>query len=174
VFSGLLLIKTTRRMKALLPLVLISFLFACDQQGEEITAREKSYFLHRAGYDPVSGTVTFSEMEPGKIKVEIELKNTDARYQFPAHLHFGSIREVGELAFQLNDVDGATGRSVTILDRVTLSSGEVVTYDLLNDLNGSVKIHMSSGLFAHVVLAYGNVGGNENYMADGIAICTGH
>lgn len=161
-------------MKILFPLLFISFLFACDQQAEEITTREKSYFLHRAGYDPVSGKVTFSEMEPGKIKVEINLDNTDERYQFPAHLHFGSIREVGELALRLNDVDGGTGKSVTILDRVALSSGEVVTYDMLNEINGSVKIHMSSGLFAHVVLAYGNVGGNENYMVDGVAVCTGH
>lgn len=149
-------------------------MLACNSQQEDVTERETSYYLHRAGYENVSGTVTFSELAPGKVKVEIELRNTDPRYDFPAHLHFGTINEVGELAFQLTDVVGETGRSVTVLDQAQLTSGEVFTFDHLQTMNGSVKIHMSSDLFKHVVLCYGNVGANENYITDGVTVCTGH
>ena len=64
--------------------------------------------------------------------------------------------------------------SSTILENVKLSSGEIFTYDLLQEMNGSVKIHLSDDLFKHVVLAYGNIGANENYLSDGVTVCTGH
>jgi hypothetical protein len=147
---------------------------SCNTQTEEVVERETSYYLHRAGYDPVYGRVTFTELAPGKVRVDIQLQNTDERFDFPAHIHFGSINEVGELAFQLNDVDGKTGRSVTVLDQETLSNGDIFNYDHLETLNGSVKIHMSADFFKHIVLCYGNVGANENYITDGVAICTGH
>lgn len=149
-------------------------LWGCNSQEDEVINRETSYFLHRAGYEPVSGEVTFTELGPGKVEVAVNLKNTEPGYQFPAHLHFGTINEVGELAFQLRDVDGATGRSVTVLDQAELSNGDIFTYDHLETMNGSVKIHMSAELFKHVVLCYGNVGANENYITDGVTVCTGH
>ncbi len=150
-------------------------MISCDQQEVDTNSlRESSYFLHRAGYEPVRGDVTFTELAPGKIQVEISLVNTDERFDFPAHLHFGSINEVGELAFQLSDVSGNTGKSVTVLDQVELTDGQIFTYDLLQQMNGSVKIHLSNDLFKHVVLAYGNVGANENYLSDGVTVCTGH
>jgi hypothetical protein len=150
-------------------------IFSCQQEiDNEVIDRERTYLLHRAGYVPTSGEVTFKELAPGKLEISINLSNTDANYDFPAHLHFGTINEVGELAVRLNDVEGATGTSVTILDQVKLSDGTLLNYDALQDLNGSVKIHMSENLFKHIVLAYGNVGANENYVTDGIAVCTGH
>ena len=156
-------------------IILVLMIIGCAEQGVEVDQlRESTYVIHRAGYDPVRGLVTFTELAPGKIQVEINLENTDDRYDFPAHLHFGTINEVGELAFKLHDVTGNTGVSSTILENVKLSSGEIFTYDLLQEMNGSVKIHLSDDLFKHVVLAYGNIGANENYLSDGVTVCTGH
>lgn len=155
-------------------ILMVVVLFACNSEQDKVMERETTYYLHRAGYEPVYGEVTFTEMDPGKVKVHIQLENTDARYNFPAHLHFGAINEVGDLAFQLEDVNGATGTSTTILDRAKLENGEIFTYSHLESMNGSVKIHLSSELFRHVVLCYGNVGTNENYATDGVTICTGH
>jgi hypothetical protein len=152
----------------ILGLVLVS----CDQDVDE--RRNISYLLHRAGYEPVRGVVEFAELSPAKLQVTITLENTDERYDFPAHLHFGDINEVGELAFRLEDVVGATGQSITILDQVQFPNGDPFTYDALRYMNGSVKIHLSDGIFGHKVLSYGNIGANENYLSDGMTICTGH
>lgn len=154
---------------------LILALTACVSDNE-VVPNQKSlkYVLHQAGSTPVSGTVIFKEIEFGKIEVEISLQNTRDDFDFPAHLHFGSISEVGELAFRLNDVKGKTGKSITLLDQVTLSTNELVTLSLIEQLNGSVKIHLGDLFFRQSVIAYGNIGLNKNYISDGMAVCVGH
>jgi hypothetical protein len=161
--------------KILFYFTVVSFVLSACNPTNTVTEEEKrTYNLFRAGFEPVYGTVVFNDIEPGKVGVTIQLENTDERYDFPAHLHFGAITEVGELAFRLSDVDGATGTSYTELNQVSLSSGEVFTFDMLDNFNGSVKIHLADGLFSNVVLSYGNIGANENYLSDGMSICTGH
>jgi hypothetical protein len=147
---------------------------ACQSNSPEEELDTHSYNLFRAGYEPVYGEVVFTDLGVQKVGITITLQNTDARFDFPAHLHFGSITEVGELAFRLNDVDGETGISHTVLENVELSSGEVFTYAMLDEFNGSVKIHLADGVFGQFVLSYGNIGANENYLSDGVSVCTGH
>ncbi|MFT6866547.1 MAG: hypothetical protein ACJA08_001378 [Cyclobacteriaceae bacterium] len=162
-------------MKSLFLIALAcTFLFSSCAKKEVTNPREKTYYLHRANLNPVSGKAVFTEIFPGKLQVSISLVNTSPNITHPAHLHFGSVREVGELAFALNPVDGKTGKSVTILDQVPLSSGDILSYELLNEMNGSVKIHMNDTFFSHMVLAFGNIGKNEDYFFDGVAVCTGH
>ena len=146
---------------------------ACEQETEP-QLRENEYSLHRVGFTNVSGVVTFTEQESGAILVSINLENTQEGQPFPAHLHFGTISETGELAFRLNDVDGATGSSSTLLDNVELSNGETLTFDMLDTMNGSVKIHLNDSFFKNIAIASGNIGKNENYDLNGIAVCTGH
>jgi hypothetical protein len=159
-------------MKHLLPILLV-FLLITSCQQDQTEPRKKTYYMNRANLNQVKGTAVFEELSPGKIKVEIKLSNILPDAEHPAHLHFGSVREVGELAFALNPV-GGSGKSVTILDQVTLSNGEPFTYELLDEMNGSIKIHMNDNLFKHMVLAFGNIGKNEDYFFDGVAVCTGH
>ncbi len=162
------LIRSTIR-KLLIVLVGLGF-FACEQADE---SRKKEYWLFQAGFTPTSGLVTFSDLGNDRIKIEIKLKPFLAG-KYPAHLHFGDISELGELAFQLEDVDGETGKSVTIVNRAQLANGEILTYDALMAMNGSIKIHSSSELFKHVVVAFGNVGANNEYIAARLATCVGH
>jgi len=41
-------------------------------------------------------------------------------------------------------------------------------------MDASIKVHMNDNYFKHMVLSFGNVGKNENYFFDGVAMCTGH
>lgn len=155
-------------------LLIIIGTVACQTNEPVANEATKSYNLFRAGYEPVYGEVVFTKEGPSKVGVTITLQNTDERFDFPAHLHFGSITEVGELAIRLNDVDGASGKSYTELDGISMPNGDAFTYSMLDEFNGSVKIHLAEGVLGQYVLSYGNIGMNENYFSDGIAVCTGH
>lgn len=162
-------------MKNFFFIFLAALALACNLNEEpEKLLKEQTYLLHRATYNPTRGTATVTELGPGKIRITIELQNTTEGTEHPAHLHFGSIAEVGQLACKLNPVDGATGKSVTIIDQKLLSNGVILDYDLLMKMNGSIKVHLNDSYFKQMVLAYGNIGENENYLFDGVSTCTGH
>lgn len=152
----------------------LALAFACQTPEATPELRSQTWLLHRAGYNPISGTVKVTELAPGKLEFDIQLKNTAEGNYHPAHLHFGSISEVGDLAVRLNDVDGATGNSLTIIDQARMEDGSLLTYDLLMEMNGSVKIHQNDSFFKFYVLSFGNIGKNENYLFDGVTVCTGH
>lgn len=163
-------------MKCIFQLFTALFIFgllSC-QSNSEPELRSTSYLLHRANYNPVQGKVLVTELGPGILEFRINLENTAEGGIHPAHLHFGDISQVGELALRLNDVDGATGESVTVVENMTLSDGTELTYDLFLTLDGSIKIHTNETYFKNVVLSFGNVGKNEDYLFDGVAVCTGH
>jgi hypothetical protein len=159
-------------MKIFSILILFGILMSSSCQ-EEDKIPETAYSIYQSGFTPTNGDVTVSDLGGGKLQVKIQLRPF-VPGQYEAHLHFGDIREVGELAYRLNDVDGETGFSKTILDRVELSNGEVLTYERFLQMDGSIKVHMSGELFKNTVLAYGNVGKNDNYLSAGITACTGH
>ena len=150
-------------------------LLACDiNQDPDTLVRSLDYPMRQANYNPVYGNVKVSELAPGKLEISIKVENTSKNLNHPAHLHFGSISEVGELAFKLNPIEGSTGTSVTILDQAKLSNGELLTYDTFLNMNGSIKIHMDEVYFKNMVLSYANIGANQDYFFDGVAVCTGH
>jgi len=162
------------KLKLIAICALVVLFTACADNENSGVARSKTYLIHRANYNPVSGTAVVTELSPGILEIAISLANTNTSGTHPAHLHFGGVDEVGELAYALNTVNGETGFSTTVLDHVELSNGQVLDFEMLNAMNGSIKIHMNAGLFKHMVLAFGNIGKNEDYLFDGVAVCTGH
>ena len=161
------------KKRILLISILATLIFSCSTTDEE-ALRESTYLLHRVGTTPINGIVTFREINSQSVQVDVSLENTVEGIPFPAHLHFGTIGESGELAFRLNDVEGASGRSTTVLNNVELSSGDRFSYDLLETMNGSVKIHLNDSFLKNVAIASGNIGSNRNSATGGIAVCTGH
>ncbi len=162
-------------MMRILYFVLPILLFACDiNQSSDAIERSQEYPMRQANYNPVYGSVKVSELGPEKIEISIKLENTKSGLEHPAHLHFGSVSEVGELAYKLNPIEGGSGTSVTILDRVQLKGGDILSYDRFLNLNGSVKVHMDNLYFKNMVLSFANVGSNLDYFFDGVAVCTGH
>ena len=156
-------------MKYLVVIVILFMTFGCSEEEP----RERVYSLYQSGFTPTNGTVATTDLGGGKLRITINLKPFVAG-QYPAHLHFGTITEVGELAYRLENVDGSTGLSTTILDNVELSDGSILDYDKLLEMDGSIKVHLNSELFKNTVLAFGNIGKNDNYLASGITMCTGH
>ncbi|MEQ8471192.1 MAG: hypothetical protein RIC35_08400 [Marinoscillum sp.] len=162
------------RVKYIALMVVVLLIGACQNESDVLEKQESVYLIHRANSNPTRGKIFVTALEPDKLELRIQLENTVAGSSHPAHLHFGSVSEVGDLAFTLNPVDGVTGESLTVLDGVNLADGRKLTYDLFLQLDGSIKIHMNDNYFKHMVLAFGNIGKNEDYLFDGVAVCTGH
>ncbi|MDW3191764.1 MAG: hypothetical protein R8G66_05345 [Cytophagales bacterium] len=157
--------------------VMVGF-WSCTSGTDELQVRESVYILHRVSTTAIEGRVTFTEVGPTTVQVAITLSGTEEGLPFPAHLHFGTVNETGELAFRLNDVDGATGESITMLENERLTDGSELTYDLLQEINGSVKIHMNvpeGSAFSNFAVATGNIGTNSReYDPNSITVCVGH
>ena len=166
---NVLLLRCMRGIIKILLLGVVLMFSACRQ--EEIV--EKNYFLYQAGFVPTSGNAKVTDLGEGGIQITIQLKPFVSG-QYPAHLHFGDINQTGELAVRLSDLDGKTGKSVTILKDQVMSNGEVLTYQKFLEMNGSIRVHTNDLLNKSVVLAYGNVGKNDNYLDSGLTICIGH
>ena len=158
-------------------LVMVGF-WSCTNGTDELQVRESVYLLHRVSTTPIEGQVTFTEVDPTTVQVAITLTGTDSGAPYPAHLHFGTVTETGELAFRLNDVDPETGVSITMLENEQLADGEQLTFDLLQEMNGSVKIHMNvpeGSAFSNFAVATGNIGANSReYDPNSITVCVGH
>ena len=157
-------------MRKLILLFLVVGMFSC---GEDENQRETVYTMYQVGWRPTTGSVVITDLGNGKIEVNVKLQSIQEG-QYQAHLHFGSINELGELAYRLTDLDGQTGKSRTILDNVELSDGSLLTYDMLLQMDGSVKIHDKDPLIKNTVVAFGNIGENDNFATGGITVCIGH
>lgn len=142
---------------------------SCSEEKNESV----EYTVYQVGFRATLGTAVVQDLENGKIRIDLTL-NPFVDGAYPAHLHFGGINTVGELAYRLNDMDGLTGKSTTILDNVELSDGSILTYEKLLEMDGSIKVHMADALQKSAVLAYGNIGKNDNYLSSGVTICVGH
>lgn len=171
-------IESMKAFGKLIWVVIVVGFWSCTSSTDELEVRESVYLLHRVSTTPVEGQVTFTEIAPSTIQVAITLSGTVAGMPFPAHLHFGTVTEAGELAFRLNDVDASTGESLTILDNQILADGEILTFDILQEMNGSVKIHMNvpeGSAFSNFAVATGNIGANSReYDPNSITVCVGH
>ena len=166
---NMLLLRCMRGIINILLLCVVIVFSACNQ--EEVV--EKNYWLYQTGFQPSIGNATITDLGQGEIKISIQL-NPFIPGQYPAHLHFGDINETGELAVRLADLDGETGQSVTILKNEVMSNGEVLTYEKFLDLNASIRVHSSDPLNKNLVMAYGNVGNNDNFLDSGLTTCIGH
>ena len=142
---------------------------ACQQDD----LPEKNYWLYQAGFTPTNGNVKVTDVGEGGIQITIQLKPF-LPGAYPAHLHFGDINETGELAVRLADLDGTTGKSVTILKDQVMTNGELLTYQKFLEMNASIRVHTNDPLNKNAVVAYGNVGKNDNYLDSGISTCLGH
>ena len=121
--------------------------------------REKVYNLGSYANPEITGTATFTENEDNSITIDLDLSNTPAGEQLPAHIHSGSAAEDGPILLTLGPVDGSTGKSSITIN--SYDDGTVVTYDTLITLDGSINVHLDEGELFWTVLAQGDIGVNE-------------
>ncbi len=148
--------------KYFLPLTAWFALLAGCQETEnkagEFTGNEATYPLAAGNDYAVYGHVTFKERTDGSTLAVVQVSGTEGNRLHPVHLHRGDIATPdAEIALLMNPVQGATGRSETLIRR--LADETPVTYAELISMHASVKIHLAeSGPERDIILAGGNIG----------------
>jgi Cu/Zn superoxide dismutase len=149
-----------RKLKFWIMGLLVAGLFVtgCEEEDEPMAdAQVKSYTLAALDASGVSGTVTFSKQSESTTMVTIQLSGTQPGNSHPAHIHANNATEGGPIVLDFNPVDGATGKSETIVTK--FNDGKPATFEQLISYNGHVNVHKSTTELA-VMLAQGNIGSN--------------
>jgi hypothetical protein len=148
-------------MKRMIWVVWIGLISAACQESEntsEFTGNEITYALQQGSEYVVSGTVVFKERRDGRALVAVSLTGTEGTDKLPVHLHLGDLSAAdADVAALLNPVDSRTGKSETLITRLTNETE--VTYTQLLQLEACIKIHLAdTGPGRDVILAGGNIG----------------
>ncbi|MFT4830758.1 MAG: hypothetical protein ACI815_000394 [Psychroserpens sp.] len=130
-----------------------------EPDGPMSTGVSKTYALGSVANPDISGTAKFIENTDNSITIELELQNTPAGGMHPAHIHFNTAAEGGDIALTIGTVDGSTGKSsITV---TTLDDNSTITYDQLLNFDGYINVHLSADELGTLV-AQGNIGANGN------------
>lgn len=122
------------------------------------TGNVMTYELSSVAVPEISGVATFIENDDNSVTVELDLENTPSGGEHPAHIHFNSAAEGGDIAISLAPVDGSTGFST-----ITFSAeddGTPITYDQVLEYDGYINVHLSADDLGTIV-AQGDIGQNE-------------
>lgn len=136
------------------------FFSGCDDDDEpqpQLTGNSETYALSSVSNPAISGTVTFAERDDDQILVTIDLDGTQSGSTHPAHIHGNSAAETGGIVLDLNAVNGADGKSETVVK--ALNDGTVITYEDLLAFDGYVNVHTSATDLGTLV-AQGDIGQN--------------
>src|SRR5262245_3996960 len=121
--------KCRRILATLMLLSVVAFYFsACSSDdGPSLTGESKVYTLNPVSDPSIHGTVTFANRSDKSVLVTIQLSGTQSGNSHPAHIHVDNAATAGAIAVDFTPVDGATGKSETVIK--TLNDGTVVSYD---------------------------------------------
>lgn len=129
-----------------------------DPDDMPVTVRKSvNYDLNAVAVADISGKATFIEYSDNTVSIDIELSNTPAGGQHPAHIHFNTAAEGGNIALTLGTVDGSTGKSSTTV--TTLNDGTAISYDELIAFDGYINVHLSADDLGTIV-GQGDIGQN--------------
>lgn len=142
--------------------ILSGIFFSCDSDDDHIDdgfqGETEEYEILAVGDSSIEGTVIFEEQEDGSTSVEIELEGTDQEETYPAAIYFGNAADGQDLALSLEDVDGETGTSTTLVTEFDDESS--ASYEDLTELDGHIVLFLSDDDSDQIV-ARGDIG--ENY-----------
>jgi hypothetical protein len=151
-------------------LLVTAFAFAataisCSKDGATTTPQQQlapakmvsvTYPLTSVTDPNISGTATLQKIN-NQTKVTIQLTGTTAGQMYPAHIHHNSAAEGGGIIASLSDINGASGRSVTI---VSMTDGNSpLSYEDLLTIDGHINVHLSATQLSTLV-AQGDIGSN--------------
>ncbi|WP_127844437.1 CHRD domain-containing protein [Psychroflexus aestuariivivens] len=119
---------------------------------------QKIYSLMEMSDSGVSGTATFQEQSNGATLITLDVDGTPTNGMHPSHIHMNTAAEGGDIVVTLNEVDGETGMSETLVSAT--NSGEMLSFEDLLAFDGYINIHLSADDLATVV-AQGDIGQNE-------------
>ncbi len=104
------------------------------------------------------GNASFRELEDNTTKVVITLSGLDPSASHPAHIHSNSAAKGGGIVISLENVDGTSGKSETIVAK--MDDGTTISYNEIIQFNGYVNVHLSESDLGTIV-AQGDIGSNE-------------
>lgn len=140
----------------------ILFLTSCssddDNSNNPPLEVSKTYDLGSVYNPGISGTAKFIKNEDNSTTIELQLSGTPAGGMHPAHIHFNTAVESGEVALTLGTVNGNTGFST--ITTSTLNDGTSISYEDLLDFDGYINVHVSADDLGTLV-AQGDIGQNE-------------
>jgi len=137
----------------------VLYFIGCDDDtGPQLTGDSKTFELWPVSNLAINGTVTIAERDDDQVVITIQLTGTSSGASHPAHIHANSAAETGGIILDLTNVDGATGKSETIVN--VLNDGTPLTYDDLLTIDGYVNVHLSATDLGTLV-AQGDIGQNE-------------
>ncbi|MDO1500951.1 hypothetical protein Q2T40_12495 [Winogradskyella maritima] len=152
-------------MKTLIKSVILIFTVAlftsCDSDDDvniQPTGESKLFTLNSVANPSISGTARFVENSDNSTTIELQLTGTPDGGQHPAHIHFNTAAEGGDIALTLGTVNGDTGFSTVTTS--TLNDGTSITYDQLLQFDGYINVHLSANELETLV-AQGDIGQNE-------------
>lgn len=145
-------------LSGLLACMLIIF-SACedDDPGPQLTGNSETYMLAAVSNPAITGSVRFAERDDDQVVITIQLTGTTSGNTHPAHIHATTAAEGGPIILDLTAVDGANGKSETVVN--ALNDGTPITYEDLIDFDGYVNVHMSETDLA-TLAAQGDIGSN--------------
>lgn len=165
--------KNLRFICYLLALTAFAFV-SCDDDndgpGVLPTGQSKTFALSSVADAAISGTATFNALDDGSTAIELVLNGTPDGGSHPAHIHFNTAAEGGDIAVTLTSVDGSSGMSTTIV--TATDDGTPLTFEDLLDFDGYINVHLSADDLATLV-AQGDIGQNElTGMSKGFALAS--
>ena len=128
-----------------------------EEENDKYTGKSETYTLNMVSNPAINGKVTFKELKDMSAEVTITLVGTSAGMSHPAHIHAGATGDNGPIAVTLTSVEGATGMSVTTVNK--LDNGTALTYNDLINYAGYVNVHKSLTEMA-TLIAQGDIGGS--------------
>jgi Cu/Zn superoxide dismutase len=152
------LINTFKTLTAFALLLIVSC--SADDDNTLVLNQQtfKTYDLESNNTDNVSGTAKFIKNSNGSVTLELDLNNTSDISMHRAHIHFNTAAEGGDIAVNLGDVDGSTGKSSTTF--TTLDDGTPVTYEDMITFDGYINVHLSAAVLGTIV-SQGDIGQND-------------
>ncbi len=152
-------------LKTLVVFISIATLSSCSSDddnntivGPSPTGDSKTYQLGSVADPSISGTAKFIKNTDNSTTIELQLNGTPAGGMHPAHIHFNTAAESGDIALTLGVVNGDTGFST--ITTSTLNDDSPITYEQLLNFDGYINAHLSAEQLGTLV-AQGDIGQNE-------------
>ncbi len=153
--------NTLKQINVFIALMGFVTLMSCnDDEGEDImpTENSKDYALGSVVDPGISGSATFTELSDGTVEIILDLSGTPDGGMHPAHIHANTAVEGGDIVLTLNEVDGSTGMSTTVVS--VLNDGTPISFTELLAFDGYINVHLSATEISTIV-AQGDIGQNE-------------
>lgn len=137
----------------------LTLVASCNSDDDNAFVGQKKVFaLSSVAVPGISGTATFIENSDNSTTVQLQLTGTPDGGMHPAHIHFNTAAEGGDIAVTLGVVNGTTGFSTATFSK--LDNGTAINFAEILNFDGYINVHLSANDLSTIV-AQGDIGQNE-------------